>query len=306
MKRRAWPLAVLFWCACALAPAAHAQVTVQIVGNQALATISLPYGGGSVDADVTITFDAPVNLSAQSLNLSAEVVDPNDPTLQSRLPSCPPLTPCVSIPATFPLLITVEPPAAASLFYSGFQSTDTDTGLLGFVNTYEFEIHTADLDCSAATSGDPCPTTAYRLFKAPVGGAFVDYTEDILKGSVRARGRDGAFSQFLIVADARASADVELDKELRLQARIVAATLSDLLRADLLDELTQVQLAVSALDYTLAIAHLDALIAQVEADAGIAIANAWSADRSLVNDAGEIEGLAQTLRYTLVRLQGGN
>lgn len=285
--------------------AAWAQVVVSVAGNQAFATISLPLNAGSVDADVTITFDTPGNLTPQELNLTAQVVDPNDPALLARLPACAPV--CAAVPAAFPLLITVEPLDVPWLFHSGYEAAETDPGLLGFLNTYEIEIHTADLDCSAPAIGQTCATTAYRLFKAPLTGAFADYTDDILKGSVRARGRDGAFSQFLIVADVRTSLNVEQEKALRLEARINAATLSDPLRSDLLGELAQVQVAALVdSDYTTAIADLDVLIAQIQANAGSAIANAWSADHSLVNDAGEMEGLAQTLRYTLVRLQGGN
>ena len=39
-------------------------------------------------------------------------------------------------------------------------------------------------------------------------------------------------------------------------------------------------------------------------DAGIDIANVWSADHSVVNDAGEIDELAQTLRFSMQRQQG--
>jgi hypothetical protein len=287
-----------------LAAPAGAQVAVSVVGNQAFAQISLPSGGSSIDADVTITFDTPVNLTPASLNLTAQLVDPDDATLKARLPACV-LAACVDVPAAFPLLITVEPPDVPWLFRSGFETAD-DPGLLAFLNTYEFEIHTPDLDCTAAASGAPCPSTPYRLFKAPLAGAFVDATSEVLKGSVRARGRGGAFSQFLIAADARPSLLVELDKALQLNLRIVAAALGDVLSGNLLGLLQQVQLAVLALDYATAIARLDELIAQVQAHAGIDIANVWSADHSVVNDAGEIEALARTLRYTLVRLQGGN
>lgn len=294
------------WLLAWAAPAAYATVSVSVVGNQAFAQISLPGGLGTVDADVTITFDAPVNLTPDELNLSASVVDPNDAALLARLPGCAPL--CVALDPAFPLMVTVEPLAVPWLYHSGFETGETTPGLLGFANTYEIEIHTPDLDCSAAAVGDPCPATAYRLFKAPVDGAFADYSDDVLKGSVRARGRDGAFSQFLIVADTRTTLSVEQEKALRLEARINSATLDDPLRTELLGELAQVQVAAldDPVDYTLAIADLDVLIGTVSANAGSAIANLWSADHSVVNDAGEIEGLAQTLRYTLVRLQGGN
>jgi hypothetical protein len=298
-------LALLASAGAGLCVRANAQVSVSIAGNQAIAQIALPEGNPSVTAQVTITFDTPVNLSADELNLSAELVDPNDTALQARLPGCVPAT-CVAIDPAFPLLVTVEPLAVPWLFSSGFEATDSATGLLGFLNTYEIEIHTSNLDCSAAGSGAPCLTTVYRLFKAPVGGDFLDYTDAIDKGSVRARGRDGAFSQFLIVADTRPTLIVEADKALRLELRILAAPLDDLLSGDLLATLNAVKSAVLVLVYAAAIAQLETLIATVQAHAGVDIANVWSADHGVVNDAGEILGLAQTLRYTLVRLQNGN
>ena len=297
----AWVGAIAF----CMASTAWAQVTVTITGNQALAQISLPNGGGSIDADVTITFDSPVNLSADELNLTAQLVSPTDPALALRLPSC--LVACVTIDPAFPLLITVEPLDVPWLFRSGFESDDPAAGDLQFLNTYEFEIHTAAIDCSATGAGAPCPTTTYRLFKAPVGGAFTDYTSEIVKGSVRARGRGGAFSQFLIVRDTRPTLVVELQKDLALQARILAAVLNSTLQGDLLGLLADVQIALLVnLDTVAAIAKLDALIAEIQANAGITIANRWTSDHSVVNDAGEMESLAQTLRYTLLRLQDGN
>jgi hypothetical protein len=290
------------------ATAANAQVTVTVLGNQALAQISLPMGQGTVDADVTITFDSPVNLTAAELNLTATLVDPNDTALLERIGcSVPPAGCPLSIDPAFPLLITVEPLNVPWVFHSGFEVSETDPGNLGFLNTYEFELHTSDLDCTAPGVGLTCPATAYRLFKAPVGGAFQDYTDDIVKGSVRARGRDGAFSEFLIVADARASQTVEPDKALALETRIAASALSETLRTDLLGKLAEVQVAALVdLDYPAAIGNLDMLIAEIQTNAGTNIENRWSSDHSVVNDAGEMEGLAQTLRYTLLRLQNGN
>src|SRR4029078_5809769 len=60
----------------ALAAAELASVSVTIDGNTAVATISLDGNGTTYEADVTIVFDTPLNLSAQSLNLTAELVDP--------------------------------------------------------------------------------------------------------------------------------------------------------------------------------------------------------------------------------------
>jgi len=120
---------------------ARAAVVVNISGNQALATISLSDGINTFDADVTITFDTPTNLTAGELNLSADIVDPNDTTLLSRLgctlpqPGCP-----ITVDPAFPVMITVEPLSVPWLFHSGFESGESIYGNLGLQNAYTFEI----------------------------------------------------------------------------------------------------------------------------------------------------------------------
>ena len=280
----------------ALAPAAWAQVSVTIDGNTAVATISLDGNGTTYEADVTIVFDTPLNLSAQSLNLTVELVDPAQ--IQARLPQdqCPILLgpPCVTVDPSFPVMITVEPPVLPWLFASGFDNSEDGSGSLSFINTYAFEVHTHDL---TYTTDSP-----YRLFKAPLGGNFYDITNDVLEGSVRARGRGPAFSQFLVVSDVRSTCGVALGKIVELDLRILAAAISDGLRGDLLALLTKVQ-TLLFIDLDAAIASLDALIADIDAHAGTDIANVWRAERDLVNDAGEMNTQAKTLRFTLVRAQ---
>jgi len=86
----------------------------------------------------------------------------------------------------------------------------------------------------------------------------------------------------------------------------LSAALRDVLRTDLLGLLAEVQVAVLITqDFTLAIGYLDQLISEIQLNAGTNIANLWSSDHTLVNDAGEMLGLAQSLRFTLVRLQNG-
>jgi len=274
---------------------AGAAVTVDIVGNTAFATINLDDGaGGSVDAQVTIVFDSPLNLTAQSLNLTAQLVAPNDPAITSRLPLGNAIDPA------FPMLITVEPVDLGWIFTTNFEEGEDGTGPLAFLNTYYMEVHTAELVYQT--------NSRYRLLKAPVGGAFADVTEEIVSGSVRARGRGGAFSQF-VVAKRNGLLVNTLDlpiKLLALDTRILAAALDDTLRVDLLGLLADVQTAVGILNFTAAIASLDQLIAEIQAHAGVDIANVWRAQHDVVNDAGELESLATTLRFTLVRLQAGD
>jgi len=276
---------------------AAATVVIDIDGNVAHAQISLDDAGGNTyEAEVTITFDSVLNLSAQSLNLSAALVDPNDPNFSARLPAN------LTIDPAFPMMITVEPPDVARLFTSGFDGNEDGSGNLSFLNVYDIEIHTHDL---AYTDASP-----YRLIKAPVGGDFLDYTEDIFPGSTRARGRDGAFSQFMIATDSYTNGlsmllFVAVPKLLNLQLRVIAAALNDVLNLDLLGLLADIaaDLALLGLDLTGAIDALDQLIAEITANAGTSIPNEWNSEHSVTNDAGEILGLAQTLRFTLVRLQ---
>jgi hypothetical protein len=272
---------------------ALAQVDVEIIGDTAYATISLDDGSGHVySADVTIDFDSPLNLAAESLNLTAELVDPSDPALLARLPAG------VSVDPDFPMLITVEPALYPWLFVNGFENGLPDPDGLSFRNSYQIEVHTHQLIYT--------PNSPYRLMKAPQGGAFADITEDVRNGSTRARGRGGAFSQFVVAQNNQPHLIVALAKVLALDTRLLGAVLSDPLRLELVGLLLQVQLAlVTPLVGCLnAIVPLDQFIDTVNQNAGINIANLWRAQGDLINDAGELESLAYTLRFSLLSCSG--
>ena len=299
----------------ALATSATAQVVVTVDGDTAYATISLTDSSGvTYDADVTIVFDSPRHLTPRALNLTAQLIDPDDinPRLEtdqygnsncySLLP--PPLgTPiCPTVDPAFPVMITVEPIVLPWLFSSGFDDGSVaGGGTFSFLNTYQFDVHTHDL-----VYADRSP---YRLFKAQIGGDFHDVTNDVMPGSVRVRGRGGEFSEFVVASDPRSNASllaaqsVSLEKILELDTRILAAIISDGLRLDLLDLLAQVN-ALLLVDLTGALAALDSLIDLIHLDAGSDIANVWSADHSVVNDAGGMDELAQTLRFSMLLQQG--
>ena len=283
-------------CALALAlsvlasPVCTADTTVTIVGNVAHAEISLDDGnGGSYDADVTIEFDTPLGLTAESLNLSAEIVDPDNAALNARLPAGS------SVDPAFPVLITVEPLDRGALFGNGFGEDEIGVEDLSFENSYSFEIHTHELTYVA---GSP-----YRLAKAPLTGNFSDVTEDVQPGSVRVRGRGGEFSQFIAVDDSRAPLLVALGKLTALTTRTLIANIGGILQTNLLQLLTDVSTALLFLNIPGAIDALDDYILSVEGNAGGAIDNVWRARRDLVNDAGEMLSLARTLRFSLVGAQ---
>ncbi|HSX59391.1 MAG TPA: DUF6689 family protein [Tahibacter sp.] len=297
LARRGLGLSFLL-LALAAAPwnAALAQVTVTINGNVAHADISLVSGLQTYDGEVTITFDSPTDLTAAGLNLTAQLVNPTDPAITARLPSG------VSVDPAFPVLITVEPTAIERIFASGMETGETGEGNLRFVNAYDFEIHTHELVF--------VPGTSYRVFKAPLSGAFFDITADVTNGSVRGRGRSGGFSQFMMVSDTRAETllglpVIALGKLVDLELRLVAAILGNVLRLELAGLLTNVQLALLSLNYATALVQIDLFILRVNQEAGTGIANVWRSQRDLVNDAGDLDGLARSLRYSIARLNGG-
>jgi hypothetical protein len=293
------PRFALLVAALLAAPVALGQVNVEIIGDTAHATVLLDDGNTTYDAEITIVFDTPQNLSVESLNLTAELVGPE---LASRLP------PGFALNPAFPMLVTIEPPGTESLFTSSFESHETGTGVLSFRNTYQLEIHTHSLVYT--------PAGPLRLLKAPLGGTFADVTEDITSGSARARGRGGAFSQFVIGVDANNAGlplilAVILPKTTALSLRLVGAILNDLLRGQLVALLANVLTAVTTaildplLGCTNALGPLDDFIADVQQGAAVGdVANLWRGEHDVTNDAGELLSLAQTLRFSLLRCTG--
>jgi hypothetical protein len=269
--------------------AAHdglAQVSVAVNGNVATAMVQLPSTNSTpYTAEVTITFDNVANLTPASLNLNAYTINPNTPP---QLPSQ------VDFDSGFPVMIEVEPTVA--LFRNGFDEGQFGEGNLDFLNTYLIEIHTPDLDCGS-------PTSQYRLFKAPHGSdTFADVTSALKNGSVRARGRGGAFSRFLIAKDSRpqGSTGVPMIKSGELHTRLQTSGITDTnLLSTLNTLLAQIDNSVQSANYNSALGYLDSFINTVQANAGNKIVNEWRADRILENDAGDLLSLAATMQFSL-------
>jgi hypothetical protein len=129
-------------------------------------------------------------------------------------------------------------------------------------------------------------------------------TNDVMAGSVRVRGRGGDFSQFVVASDPRDGLTVSLQKLVELNIRVLAAVLSDGLRLDLLALLAKID-ALILVDVVGALTAIDDLIDVIDANAGINIANVWTAHRDVVNDAGQMSELAQSLRFSATRILGG-
>jgi hypothetical protein len=266
MTRRfaAVALSLLF---AAASPAAQAVVSVEVAGNTATAEISLP---GGIEAELILTFDQASNLSANALGISAQSVNLNDPALLARLPPGG----LASLPAALPLLVTVEPPTL---------------GGLSLNNTVRAELHTHALPYTAGSS--------FRLFKAPLNGAFRDITDEVAPGSVRTRGTTGGFSQFLVLLDLRPTGSVVDEKLAWLRSRLAA--LPEAERQPLAAQLDGAESAVDAGQFANAIALLDAFRARVSARAGQHIPNSWTPAQREANVAGDLLGGAASLRFSV-------
>lgn len=252
------------------APLASAQsqpVQVSVSGNTATATIGAPL---QPLAEVILEFDAPVGLTPESLGISANLVSLTDPALLARLPSAQ----LNQLSSAFPLLVTIEPPQDGGLKF----------------RTVRVEVHTHALVYSIGSS--------YRLFKAPLNGAFADITDEIAKGSVRSRGTTGGFSQFLVLTDLRETEAVVIEKIASLRARVDSLPGNEQAGFDALLDTLESELAVA--DYADAIAATRALAqrARERAAAG-AIGSQWRATRDVQNPAGELIAGAATLEFSI-------
>lgn len=231
-------------------------------------SVSLPDG---LEADLTLSFEEVAGLSLQSLGLSAQVIDPNDLTLLSRLPGG-------SIPTGFPMLLRIEPSATGGLSFNGIVS---------------LEIHTENLQY---VSGSPL-----RLFAASLGGPFHDITVDMGAGSYRARGTEGGFSEFLIVSDPRPVDQVITAKLDRLEQILNAnaGAMPGPLYADLAARLTSIRARHAGGATNDAIEEVDDFLALVEQRSGTNLPDLWRAARDRVNLAGLLRAGAMTLRFSL-------
>lgn len=253
-----------------LAPPALAAVEVEVAGNTATAQIDL----AGVGAELILTFDDATHLSASNLGITAELVNPLDAALLARLPA----TDLTTLPAALPLLITVEPPSA---------------GGFSLANTVRVEIHTHALPYTAGS--------AFRLFKAPLGGAFRDITDEVAPGSVRTRGTTGGFSQFLVLADVRDTSAVIAQKFTWLRGK--AGTLAPTERTPVLAMIDASEAALADGRHADALASLDALRARVSARSGTFIPNVWTPVNRTGNTAGELLAGAATLKFSISYLR---
>jgi hypothetical protein len=250
--------------------------------NQISGKIELP---GNIEAELTIRFESVVGLSLENLGLSIHLVNPLDTALLSRLPSLNLSNSLTSgsllaVPAAFPVLIRVEPPASGGLAFEG---------------VVEVEIYTQNLQY---TPGSPL-----RLFTAPdASSPFHDITDMISGGSVRTRSGGAHFSDFMIVLDTRPLSAVIGDKFDRLDALLVehAMEINSVLLDELTDLVDQAYLAWNQGQPGQAMQLLNTLqsISSQAASLG-QLANVWRSARDIRNIDGELRAAARTLRFSL-------
>ena len=262
------------------AASAQADITLSIVGNVAEAEIELDDGlGASYEATFRLTFEQPQNLTEACLGLGADLLDAGEiAAVDARLPD----PAGQAIDPGFPMRITVEPPPACGL---------------SFINEVEIELITDDLVYTAFSP--------YRLMKAPVGGAFADITGAIEAGSVRARGRGGGFSEFVLATDLSQDYAPEVEALLdaipdELEDPDIALTAQTTLDA----AIALVDAAYRDDDSTAALSALDAFEDDLRGFAGEAVPNVYAADAPDGDDLGEIAALSAALRFRLGRLAG--
>ncbi len=248
------------------AAAANGIYSVGIDGNVATADVSI----GSASATLTIRFENVVGLTAENLGLSATLVEPL--AIASRLPSG------VSLPAALPLVVKIAPPASGALSFSGVVSV---------------ELYTHDLQY---TVGSPL-----RLFSAPDGGTFTDFTTSVGSGSIRTGSSKPDFSEFIIAADIRPLAGVIQSKYSKLASLLSqhAGTLGGQLSGELSGLYSASQNAYTGGNLEAAIEYLEAFNDAVVAASGTGIPDVWRSSRDLTNVAGLLRSASATLRYSL-------
>lgn len=257
--------------------AADGVVGPKVEGNALEAKIVLP---GGVGADLTVAFEQVVGLSADNLGLAASLLDTADlVALQTRLPS-----ELVSVPAGFPVLLTIEPPVEGGLSFSGVVS---------------IELYTHDL---VYVPGSPL-----RLFAAPLGGAFHDITETTAGGSYRVRGHKGDFSEFLIVADLRPVDAVVVEKFSVVDTKLTSygSSIAPTVYAALVTLLSEAEAAYQSDDLVTSISKVEEFADVVKASAGTGVPDVWRSSRDLTNVGGELRAGASTLRFSLILKANG-
>lgn len=226
-----------------------------------------------IEVDLSVEFENSIGLNANNIEITAELFDPTDLTITSRLPSI--LTSAVS---GFPVLVSISPKPDAGFGFEG----------LATVELYTKAIHYT-------------PTIPWRLFTSHNGGAFEDITVLMSSGSIRARGSTGQFSDFIILLDNRPSTTVINDKVASLSTTVNdnRDDIAPLLEAAIDSGINDIQSALAIDDDDAALTAVDSLITLVDSASGSQIADVWRSSGDVVNVKGLLLTQLQTLRFSL-------
>ncbi|XLP06719.1 DUF6689 family protein [Alteromonas marina] len=244
--------------------------TLTVDDNKIQAKLTL---SSLIEVDLSVEFENSIGLNANNIEITAELLDPTDLTITSRLPSV--LTSAVS---GFPVLVSISPKPDAGFGFEG----------LATVELYTKAIHYT-------------PTIPWRLFTSHNGGAFEDITVLMSSGSIRARGSTGQFSDFIILLDNRPSTTVINDKVASLSTTVNdnRDEIAPLLEAAIDSGINDIQSALAINDDDAALTAVDSLITLVDSASGSQIADVWRSSGDLVNVKGLLLTQLQTLRFSL-------
>ena len=266
--RLTFMVALLLPCA---ASASSVELNFNQEANSVNADITL---SPTVSLDFSIGFEKTVGLTEQNFNVSAELISLTDPRLVNRLPD----SLLTTLPAAFPVLISVEPDPAKGFAFSG---------------EAKIELYTKSLHY---TQGTPL-----RLFHAHGDETFQDITLMTGSGSYRVRGSTGQFSDFVVLADLRDNLDVINIKLSDLQdfTDRVRQKLSFEAETQLVDLVEEVSSSLNQSDYAQVKIALNELINLIESDNGTLYPDVCRSSDDITNVRGRLLSLTQTLRYSL-------
>jgi len=282
-RRRKIPtlaVAGLFLLGPAAAIAGSVVVTI-IGGDTARADITLSDVNGTYTAEFELEFETEnlKNLTVECIGITADTLDATEiADIESRLPHPGQQV----IDPAFPLRVTVDPPVACGL---------------QFQDHYEVTLETDDLVYA--------PFSPYRLVKAQPGKPFQYVTGSVTSGSVRARGRAGGFSEFVIIKDQSPQYAIDCESEYtNLGVQLAIATMSPAVRRTLETDLAISHAAYEVGDYASAITLLENFNAHCAEFGGEALPNIWRSARDLEDTEGELIGGTSSLDFMMGRLNG--
>ena len=253
-------------------PLSNAQIaqphTLIFNDNEIDASITLP---GAIEVDVKIEFENAVGVNPANFDIYAELLLPTDPSITNRLPSG-----LVSATSGFPVIVTVAPKSDAGFAFEGAAMVELYTKALHFA---------PDL----------------RLFTSHAGDTFEDITMLTAAGSIRSRGNTGRFSDFMILVDARAPADVIELKLNDIDDYIYenSASISSVLQPSISLALSTLANDITLGNYTAALLIIDDLIELVDSTDDEDMPTIWRSSDDLTNVKGELLTKLNTLRFSL-------